>query len=137
MTALLAAAFGDDPSETAAFVRSSFASPSRRAYVGFFENRLAAACFVGDEGGSLSVNTLGVDPGLQGRGFGMEFLCSVLDAIGGEKPILIDVDGENARALNLYKKAGFEVERSVAYFIARDDSDGGKPPSPHPGRIRE
>lgn len=136
MTALLAAAFGDDPAETAAFVRSSFASPSRRAYIATHGGRLAAACFVGDEGGSFSINTLGVDPGLQGRGFGMEFLCSVLDAIGGEKPIMIDVDGENGRALNLYKKAGFEIERSVAYFIARDESGGEEPPASHPGRIQ-
>ena len=120
MTALLAAAFGDDAAETAAFVQASFASPSRSAFIATLGGRIAAACFIGDEGGSLSVNTLGVDPALQGRGFGMEFLCAVLEAIGREKPIRIDVDGENGRALGLYRKAGFEVERSVAYFIAKD-----------------
>ena len=120
MTALLAAAFGDDEAETAAFVQASFASPSRSAFIAALGGRIAAACFIGDEGGSLSVNTLGVDPALQGRGFGMEFLCAVLEAIGREKPIRIDVDGENGRALGLYRKAGFEVERSVAYFIAKD-----------------
>lgn len=122
MTALLAAAFGDEATETAAFVRSSFASPSRRAFVAALDGRIAAACFVGDEGDSLSVNTLGVDPELQGRGFGMEFLCAVLEAIGHEKPIQIDVDGENGRALGLYEKAGFEEARAVAYFRLRDDA---------------
>jgi ribosomal protein S18 acetylase RimI-like enzyme len=122
MTALLAAAFGDGRAETAAFVQASFASPTRSAFVAALDGRIAAACFVGDEGGSLSVNTLGVDHALQGRGFGMEFLCAVLEATGREKPVLIDVDGGNSRALGLYRKAGFEIERSVAYFIAKEDA---------------
>lgn len=126
MAALLSAAFGDAAAETAAFVRSSFASPSRRAYVATCAGRVAAACFIGDDGDSLSVNTLGVAPELQGRGFGMEFLCAVLAAIGREKPIQIDVDGENARALSLYRNAGFEETRAVAYFRLRDGAEAGE-----------
>ncbi len=125
MVALLSAAFGDDVSETAAFVRSSFASPSRRAYVAAYAGRVAAACFVGDDGESLSVNTLGVAPDIQGRGFGMEFLCAVLGALDLARPVMIDVDGENARALNLYRKAGFEETRAVAYFRLRDGAEAG------------
>ena len=123
MTELFAAAFGDSPEETEAFVRASFVSGServasgRRAYIGLSGGNLVAACFVADEEGSLSINTLAVSPKEQGAGYGMEFLCALLDLVGRERHIVIDVDSENPRAIRLYEKAGFEKTHTTGYYL--------------------
>ena len=116
MTKILSAAFNDPGAETEAFVRSSFASGARRAYLGSLKGKIVATCFVADEEGVLSVNTLAVSPDEQGKGYGMEFLCAVLDLIGRDHEILIDVDSTNVHAMKLYKNAGFDDIDVVAYY---------------------
>jgi len=116
MTKILSAAFNDPGAETEAFVRSSFASGARRAYLGSLKGKIVATCFVADEEGVLSVNTLAVSPDEQGKGYGMEFLCAVLDLIGRDHEILIDVDSTNVNAMKLYKNAGFDDIDVVAYY---------------------
>jgi len=116
MTRILSAAFNDPGAETEAFVRSSFASGARRAYLGSLKGKIVATCFVADEEGVLSVNTLAVSPEEQGKGYGMEFLCAVLDLIGRDHEILIDVDSTNVNAMKLYKNAGFDDIDVVAYY---------------------
>jgi ribosomal protein S18 acetylase RimI-like enzyme len=116
MTRILSAAFNDPGAETEAFVRSSFASGARRACLGSLKGKIVATCFVTDEEGVLSVNTLAVSPDEQGKGYGMEFLCAVLDLIGRDHEILIDVDSTNVNAMKLYKNAGFDDIDVVAYY---------------------
>ncbi|HWR11950.1 MAG TPA: GNAT family N-acetyltransferase [Rectinemataceae bacterium] len=117
MTKVIAAAFGDPGEETEAFARSSFASGARRAFLGALKGKIVATCFVTDEEGLLSVNTLAVSPDEQGRGYGMEFLCAVLDLIGREHEILIDVDSGNVNAMRLYRHAGFDDVSVVGYYL--------------------
>lgn len=116
MTRILSAAFNDPGAETEAFVRSSFASGARRAYLGSLKGKIVATCFVADEEGVLSVNTLAVSPDEQGKGYGMEFLCAVLDLVGRDHELLIDVDSTNVNAMKLYKNAGFDDIDVVGYY---------------------
>ncbi|MFA6365960.1 MAG: GNAT family N-acetyltransferase [Candidatus Hydrogenedentales bacterium] len=116
MTRILSAAFNDPEAETEAFVRSSFASGARRACLGSLKGKIVATCFVTDEEGVLSVNTLAVSPDEQGKGYGMEFLCAVLDLVGRDHELLIDVDSTNVHAMKLYKNAGFDDIDVVGYY---------------------
>ncbi len=116
MTRILSSAFNDPGAETEAFVRSSFASGARRAYLGSLKGKIMATCFVADEEGVLSVNTLAVSPDEQGKGYGMEFLCAVLDLVGRDHELLIDVDSTNVNAMKLYKNAGFDDIDVVGYY---------------------
>lgn len=123
MAAVIAAAFGDDLLVSEAFTRSSFASGIRTAYLGYSRETLAerrklvATCFVSDEDGALSINTLSVDPTEQGKGYGMEFLCGVIARLDAGRELTLEVDSTNDRALRLYRRAGFEDESVVDYYL--------------------
>ena len=116
ITRILSAAFNDPKAATESFVRSSFASGARRAYLGSLKGKIVATCFVTDEEGVFSVNTLAVSPDEQGKGYGMEFLCAVLDLVGRKNKLLIDVDSTNVNAMKLYKNAGFDDIDVVGYY---------------------
>lgn len=61
---------------------------------------------------------LGIIPKYQGKGFGKAMLKLLLKDLVEQniEKIMIEVDSENEKAFNLYKKCGFEIETAFEYF---------------------
>ena len=70
-------------------------------------------------GAEAEILTIVVDRARQGRGLGRTLLQTQLDALSslGVGEVFLEVDGENAAALTLYRKLGFEqVGERKAYY---------------------
>jgi N-acetylglutamate synthase-like GNAT family acetyltransferase len=118
-------AFGDSRDNSLNFVKTSFESPGRKSYVGLFENRIIASCFVVDEDEFKSITTLVVEKEKQGKGIGKEFLYRILTEITEKDiDIQISVDSSNENAYNLYKNIGFKVIDETGYFSLGKRSNG-------------
>jgi len=79
-----------------------------------------------EDGGETETElyVLGVDPAFAGRGLGAALLGETLRSMAAHQPtrITLYVDGDNANAVSLYERAGFEVEqRSVQWLRAAQD----------------
>lgn len=66
------------------------------------------------------IDELYIRPGVRGRGIATEALISVPRALseGGLRAIHLEVDRDNTKAMQLYKRAGF-VEREKYMFMSR------------------
>ena len=64
------------------------------------------------------MDSLGVDPDLQGRGLGGALLASWLEGVDRDaRPAYLETD--RAENVGFYRRAGFEVEDETAIFGAR------------------
>lgn len=115
---LLAAAFGDDEADAAAFVEKSLRATGRELFVGFYVGELVCVCAPAREASGLSINTVAVHPSFRRRGFARELLSRVLSLrVGADEQVAIDVDGENEGARLLYEALGFRMAKTVDYHL--------------------
>ncbi|MBT2759164.1 GNAT family N-acetyltransferase [Mesobacillus foraminis] len=68
------------------------------------------------------IHSLMIDPSVQGRGLGTEFLklCEKKGAEKGYDSIRLDAYSGNSRAIKLYKKLGYEEKGSI-YFRSKPE----------------
>lgn len=60
---------------------------------------------------------LGIATLHRGKGFGKELVkAALIEGFKKSDKIVLDVDSENPRALNLYKKCGFQIDFQVDYY---------------------
>jgi ribosomal protein S18 acetylase RimI-like enzyme len=73
-----------------------------------------------DKGGVYALEVL---PGYRGRGYGRELLnWSIATLISmGAKTVILQVDTDNDRALNLYTSCGFKEESAMLYYVLAKD----------------
>jgi ribosomal protein S18 acetylase RimI-like enzyme len=113
---LRAEAFGGSREDAESFERATFADSARQVYGAFAGGILVGACSLGFEGGRVSINGLAIAEARRGRGLGQAFLAAIVSMLAcGGYEVALDVNSENAKALHVYRKLGFEVQRSVEY----------------------
>ena len=90
-------------------------APAGRALAGFILCRMLA--------GEAEVLTLAVDPTERGRGLGGVLLRAALDlaATAGGEAMFLEVAADNAPAIALYRRAGFEPVGQRRGYYARQD----------------
>lgn len=63
-------------------------------------------------------------PEFQGRGIGKQLIEKVLEWLGDEKPIIVDVAEQNERAIHIYEKYGFVQNKDSPKPIMETFSNG-------------
>lgn len=117
MAEICAAAYGDPLAESKQFIETSMIAVQREGYVGSVGSDLVAVCFISTSAGARSVNTVAVDPRVQNRGYGREFLTKILHAQPNDGlKVVLDVNSTNTNAFRLYLRLGFEVESDIRYY---------------------
>lgn len=112
-----AAVFASTVEESRSMAEKSLDSPDIRSYCAFLGPELAGVCNINEEGEEISIFGLGIDPRLQGNGYGRQLLNLVLQQAmeQSEKPITLEVDSKNERAFRLYCTGGFQVKTQYDY----------------------
>ncbi len=120
------AVFGGTEEQARAFCEAALADPSREAFlamaaegpVGLLGLAGAAVAGTASAGGARAmVYGLGIVPAYRRRGYGRDALLACLEVLGrrGVREVELEVDADNAAAIALYGRAGFE-ERSRADY---------------------
>ncbi|MCQ1531339.1 GNAT family N-acetyltransferase [Lutispora saccharofermentans] len=111
-------AFDESRKEAESFIINCFNSKNRKAYATFWEDRMIGIGngYLGDK--EAIIYGLGVLPEFQGRGFGKELLLLIMRDLlkNGYENITLEVDSNNLRAFDLYKRNGFGVEVAFDYY---------------------
>lgn len=116
MAAICAAAFGEEPDVSRAFMETSMISVNRTGYVGLVDGEMLAICFVTEKEETRSLNTLAVHPGKQGKGYGKKFLLHVMRMLpDDDKCLELEVNSMNRPAIALYRRLGFEIVSDIGY----------------------
>lgn len=123
LAGLHAEAFPDDAWPALGFM-TLLANPGNEGYLSLDEGGRAAGLVVmRTAAGETEVITLGVRPGLRGRGHGARLLATVLDRATrrGAEAVFLEVAEDNAAAISLYTKHKFvEVGRRPGYYNRKD-----------------
>lgn len=78
----------------------------------------AGSCSTLPSGDSVYLWGLKIRAPFRGKGFGKAFLLQVLKRLETRTPaVLLQVAGDNAAALNLYKKTGFRITETLSYYL--------------------
>jgi ribosomal protein S18 acetylase RimI-like enzyme len=122
---VLSASFDDpEPLVTANLLKRFSQEPSPRVYLATFgEGELSCNEPVGtlrlDEfDGVIGIYGFGVIPDYRGRGYGRQILEETIRAIRttSQRPIMLDVETDNASAIGLYKSCGFDIKTTYDYY---------------------
>lgn len=115
---LNAKVFDSTVEESLSMVEKSLDSPDIACYGAFLEGALAGICNVNFEGDEVSIFGVGIDPELQGKGYGRQLLNLVLQQTmeQSEKPITLEVDSTNDTAFRLYRTSGFGIKTQYDYY---------------------
>lgn len=124
MATLCSAAYGDPYEESLAFIQTCMEAVQRTGYIGSVGAIPVASCFVSSSGEGLSINTVAVDPSHQRMGVATSFLSQIIKPMAEEgRPIRLDVNSSNDRALGLYRKLGFRITSDIGYYRISLSSD--------------
>lgn len=116
LTALSAAAFGDDPAESRRMTLATLRAPALRCHVLRSGGAVAAMASVNLESEVLSIYNVVAAPGLRGRGWGRKLMTALLAALPTGRAVSIEADSGNAAALGLYRACGFTERRREDYY---------------------
>lgn len=116
LSALSAAAFGDDPAESRRVSLATLRDPALRCHVLRSGGAVTAMASVNLESRVLSIYNVVVAPGLRGQGWGRKLMTALLAALPADRPASIEADGGNAAALGLYRACGFTERRREDYY---------------------
>jgi ribosomal protein S18 acetylase RimI-like enzyme len=125
IAAVLSASFNDpEPLATANVLKRFSQEPPPRIYLATFgEGELSCNEPIGtlrlDEfDGVIGIYGFGVIPAYRGRGYGRQMLEETIRIIRAtsHKPIMLDVETDNAPAVGLYTSCGFQIKTTYDYF---------------------
>ncbi len=115
-----AQAFGDTQEVSRLSIAKWMAHTEMRFYVGTIENTSIGCLRVTFDSHTQTayINSFGVLPEVQGRGYGRQILTQVVCALKSEGcyTIRLEVETENRNALGLYRSCGFEIRCCYAYY---------------------
>jgi ribosomal protein S18 acetylase RimI-like enzyme len=126
LVAVQCAAFGDQETMVRWRVTTLMANPLCRYYiatlgeepVGCEEPVGSLRLELDDE---IGIYAFGVHSDYQGRGYGRQILEEVINQIRegqdtSQKAIMLDVETDNGRAINLYQSCGFQIRATYDYY---------------------
>lgn len=117
LTRLLARSFGDLEEECRAKIVAWLADPLQRFYIGASGGSAVGLVRVNFFEEFACLNSFGVLPALQGKGYGRQILGGVIqDLLTENWRVLIEVETENDNALHLYLSAGFTPIATYHYY---------------------
>lgn len=110
--------FGDSYKESKDIVESCLALKTREQYLGILDEEIIGRVSVNLEDEDVSIFGFGIVPEHRRKGYGRELLHLIVDNLSqrGSSDIIIDVNSENANALELYEKTGFHIDVAYEYF---------------------
>ncbi|MCO5384742.1 MAG: GNAT family N-acetyltransferase [Desulfosporosinus sp.] len=110
--------FGDSSEDSKSLIENCFVLDTREQYLALLEDKIIGVVSVNLEEEDVSIFGFGIVPEFRGKGYGKELLHLMVDKLlqRGRSDITIDVNNENANALELYNKAGFHIEVSYEYY---------------------
>lgn len=118
--------FGDSEEATRRRVLHCLQNPARPYYLAVFGDedvgcREPVGSFRLDTvEDAVGIYALGVRPAYQGRGYGRQMLEEAIFILRSQDPhrkIILDVDVENSRALQLYQSCGFTIYTTYDYYV--------------------
>lgn len=112
-------AFGDLREESIELIHFNTSTEGRILWVAQIDNEIVGTVTSSKEGEVQWISALAVHPEKQGLGIGTTLLNWVKDFTirSGEKLVMLEVEAENERALEVYERAGFLKATQVDYFI--------------------
>lgn len=116
VAALTEAAFGDTPAEALSMAETTLSDPDRQCWGLWEGERLLAAAGVGPAAEGLSIYSVAVDPARQGQGLGRRLMAGLLAVLPRDRVLVVEVDGGNRPARELYKAFGLRETRRQDYF---------------------
>jgi len=110
--------FNDSYENAETMVSKTFESSFRQQHLAVLDREFIGMGGVSFEQDGAYIFGFGIIPKYQGKGFGKDMLKLMLQDLIKQnvKKIMIDVNSENEKAFNLYKKYGFEVQTAFEYF---------------------
>jgi ribosomal protein S18 acetylase RimI-like enzyme len=111
--------FGEGEGEAREHVSKAIGSESRLQFRAILGGSLIGMCCLTREDGATWITGLGILPSLRGKGLGAELLDAAIAlalARWGEAAIRLEVKGDNAAALALYRSRGFVELGAIEYY---------------------
>ncbi|MDO0822287.1 GNAT family N-acetyltransferase [Desulfosporosinus nitroreducens] len=110
--------FGDSREESKNLIKNCFSSDTREQYFAVLDDEIIGVVSVNLEEEDVSIFGFGIVPEYRSKGYGKELLHLIVDDLlhRGRSGITIDVNNENADALELYQKTGFHIEAAYEYY---------------------
>jgi mycothiol synthase len=118
MTAILAAAFKDDPEDPATFALAMARHPHHHWYVATLDGAMIGLLNAQMHGDATGIYGFAVAPERQGQGFGRQILGQTVAELqaAGQQHITLEVDIDNDHALALYTSCGFTQTTVYDYY---------------------
>lgn len=110
--------FEDNDKDTKKFVENCLQSETRKQFLAALNDEIIGLGSINQERNAATIFGLGIVPEYRGKGYGKELLHLIIDRLWktGKTEIMLDVNSENVPALELYKKAGFQIEVAFEYY---------------------
>lgn len=110
--------FNDSYEDSKSRIENFFESETREQYLAGLNDEIIGLGSINQERDEASICGFGIVPEFRGKGYGKELLHLLIDRLWqtGKTEIMLDVNSENAHALELYKKSGFHIEVAFEYY---------------------
>lgn len=110
--------FNDSYEDCSSMVTKTFQSENRKQFLAFLNEECIGICCISIDDAEISIFGLGIVPKYQGKGYGKGMLELLLKYLQEKRieNITIEVNSDNERAFNLYRKCGFEVQTAFEYY---------------------
>ncbi|MQG59665.1 MAG: GNAT family N-acetyltransferase [SAR202 cluster bacterium] len=120
---IMMAAFRNDPAEARQVRQNTverFRDPNRQSYIAELDGMPVGGveAFHTPGGSGEFINSLGVDPEHQRRGYGRQILVETARALiaEGSQRVMLEVETDNRSAISLYLDCGFETICTFEYY---------------------
>lgn len=109
--------FNDTYEDSKTLIENCFGLKNREQYLAVLNDQIIGLGSVNLEGDEGSIFGFGIVPEYRGQGYGTELLHLIVASLRqrGKTEITLEVNSENAHALELYKKSGFQIEVAFEY----------------------
>lgn len=110
--------FDDSYEDSKSLLENCFESETREQYLAVLNDEVIGLVSINQQRDEASIFGFGIVPEYRSKGYGKELLHLIIDRLWqtGITEIMIDVNSENAHALELYKKSGFYIEVAFDYY---------------------
>lgn len=110
--------FDDSREESKSLIENCFLSDTREQYLAVLDDEIIGIASVNLEEEDVTIFGFGIVPEYRSKGYGKELLHLIVDDLlqRGRSDITIDVNNENANAIELYQKTGFHIEATYEYY---------------------
>ncbi|ODA39879.1 GNAT family N-acetyltransferase [Desulfosporosinus sp. BG] len=110
--------FNDGYEDSKSIIENCLQSETRELYLAVLNDEIVGMSSINQERDEALIFGLGIVPEYRGKGYGKELLHLIIDRLWqtGKTELMLDVNSDNAHALELYKKSGFQIEVAFEYY---------------------